>query len=174
VVSKGGGSDSGVFDKKRLHPKEFKETTSFRSWAERFIAWLAMDDDEVARAFLRAGKQEQPLDSSDLTEIQLKYSRAVYGHLRSLTENCRKAAKIVRLVKGENGLEAWRRLVKTYDPQSPEVHAAQLENIVNFGHCNLVKNLGDVPTVLDQCQRTLVVRRRQATPALMIRPKRRS
>ena len=70
-VSKGGGSDSGVFDKKRLYPKEFKETTSFRSWAERFIAWLAMDDDEVARAFVRAGKQEQPVDSSDLTDIQL-------------------------------------------------------------------------------------------------------
>ena len=56
-VSKGGGSDSGVFDKKRLYPKEFKETTSFRSWAERFIAWLAMDDDEVARAFTRAGNE---------------------------------------------------------------------------------------------------------------------
>ena len=154
-VSKGGGSDSGVFDKKRLYPKEFKETTSFRSWAERFIAWLAMDDDEVARAFLRAGKQEQPLDSSDLTAMQLKYSRAVYGHLRSLTENCRKAAKIVRLVKAENGLEAWRRLVKKYDPQNPEVHAAQLENIVNFGHRNLVKSIADVPTVLDQFQRAL-------------------
>ena len=81
-----------MFDKKRLYPKEFKDSTSFRSWGERFIAWLAMDDDEVARAFTCAGKQEQPLETSDLTDLQLRYSKAVYGHLRSLTENYRKAA----------------------------------------------------------------------------------
>ena len=35
----GGGSATGVFDVKRLYPKELKETTAFRSWAERFVAW---------------------------------------------------------------------------------------------------------------------------------------
>ena len=83
-------------------PKELKETTPFRSWSERFIAWLAMDNEEVAQAFTRAGKREQPLDTSGLLELQTSYSKAVYGHLRSLTENCRKAAKVVPLVKGES------------------------------------------------------------------------
>ena len=110
----GGKKESGVFDVKRLYPKEFKETTSFRSLSERFIAWPAMDNEEVAQAFTRAGKQEQPLDTSGLSDLQSAYSKAVYGHLRSLTKNCRKAAKVVRLVKGESGLEVWRRLVRKY------------------------------------------------------------
>ena len=55
-----------------------------------------MDDAEIARPFRRAGKQEQPLDTSGLTEIQAIYSRALYGHLRALTDGFRKAAKIVR------------------------------------------------------------------------------
>ena len=55
-VARTGGSDSGVFDKKRLYPKELKNNFSFRSWSERFIAWVAMDNDEFARAFSRAGR----------------------------------------------------------------------------------------------------------------------
>ena len=38
----GRGTDSGIFDKKRLYPKELRDQTSFRSWAERFIAWITM------------------------------------------------------------------------------------------------------------------------------------
>ena len=75
--------------------------------------------------------------------------------MRALTEGYRKAAKIVRLVKGNNGLEAWRRLTRRFDPQNPEVHAAQLEQIIMFGSQNTVKHLGDVPTVLDQFQRVM-------------------
>ena len=72
------------------------------------------------------------MDCTGLTVIQLAYSKAIYGHLRFLTEGFRKAAKIVRLVKGDNGLEAWRKLVRKFDPQNAEVHAAQLEHIVTF------------------------------------------
>ena len=115
-VARTGGSDSGVFDKKRLYPKELKNNFSFRSWSERFIAWVAMDNGDVGRAFLRAGKQEQPLDVLSFSEIQASYSRAIYGHMRALTEGYRKAAKIVRLVKNDNGLEAWRRLTRKFDP----------------------------------------------------------
>ena len=32
------GGDSGVFDKTKLHPKELKDSTSFCSWSERFVA----------------------------------------------------------------------------------------------------------------------------------------
>ena len=79
---------------------------------------------------------------------------ATYGHRRALTEGFRKASKIVRLVRHENGLEAWRKLVRKFDPQNAEVHAAQLENIVSFcatrsNHCP------DVPTILDQFRRVL-------------------
>ena len=61
-------------------------------------------------------------------------------------------------MKGNNGLEAWRRLTRRFDPQNPEVHAAQLEQIIMFGSRNVVKHLGDnVPTVLDQFQRVMDV-----------------
>ena len=149
------GGDGSVFDKKRLYPKELKDNSSFRSWSERFLAWLSLDNAEIGHAFLRAGKQEDPLDTSGLTVIQLAYSKAVYGHLRALTEGYRKASKIVRLVRQENGLEAWRKFVRKFDPQNFEVHAAQLEHIVTFGTRNPVKSLGDVPTILDQFQRVL-------------------
>ena len=46
-----------------------------------------------------------------------------------MTEGNRKAAKIVRLVKGDNGLQAWRKFVRKLDPQNAEVHAAQLEQV---------------------------------------------
>ena len=78
-----------------------------------------MENEAIAQAFSRAGKQDQPLDISGLTPEQTSYSSALYGHLRALTEGYRKSAKIVRLVKGNNGLEAWRRLTRRCDPQNP-------------------------------------------------------
>ena len=81
--SKGGGGDSGVFDKKRLYPKDLQDGSSFRSWSERFLAWVTMDNEEIGKAFLRAGKQESALDVSGLTQIQASYSKAIYAHLRA-------------------------------------------------------------------------------------------
>ena len=103
--------------------------------SERFVAWITRDNDEIGQTFQRAGRHENALDVSGLTVIQLAYSKAIYGHLRSLTEGFRKAAKTVRLVEGDNGLE---------------VHAAQLEHIITFGSRNMAKQLGGVPTVLHQ------------------------
>ena len=114
-----------------------------------------MDNDEIGQAFVRAGKQESPLDVSGLTVIQNAYPKAINGHLRALTEGFRKAAKIVRLVKNGNGLEAWRKLVRKFDPQNAEVYAAHLEHLVTFGTRNGVKSLGDVLTILDQFRRAL-------------------
>ena len=42
-----GNGKAGVFDQKRLYQKELKETTSFRPWAERFVAWVTMDNEEA-------------------------------------------------------------------------------------------------------------------------------
>ena len=86
----GHSSDSGIFDKRKLNPKELRENSSFRTWSERFIAWVAMENEEIAQAFTRAGKQEQPLDMSGLTPEQSSYSSALYGHLRALTEGYRR------------------------------------------------------------------------------------
>ena len=47
------------------------------------------------------------------------------------------------------------RLSYCHNPQIAEVHAAQLEHIITFGTRNMVKQVGDVPTVLDQFQRVL-------------------
>ena len=74
-------------------------------------------------AFKRAVKQDDPLDVFGLPPIQTACSKAIYGHLRALTGGFRKAAKIVRLVKDDNGLEAWRELVRKFDPQNAEVRA---------------------------------------------------
>ena len=58
-----------------------------------------MDNEEIGQAFKRAGKQEDLLDVYGLTPLQSAYSKAIYGHLRALTEGFSKAAKIVTLVK---------------------------------------------------------------------------
>ena len=42
VAPKPQPSDSGIFDKRKLYPKELRETSSFWTWSERFIAWVAM------------------------------------------------------------------------------------------------------------------------------------
>ena len=63
----GRGSDSGIFDKKRLYPKELRDQTSFRSWSERFIAWITMDNADVGQAFQKAGRQDDPLDVASLS-----------------------------------------------------------------------------------------------------------
>ena len=52
----------GMFDKRKLYPKELKDNTPSKTWSERFIAWVAMEKEEIAQAFHRAGKQDQPLD----------------------------------------------------------------------------------------------------------------
>ena len=151
----GGHGGSGVFDKKRLYPKDLKDTTPFRSWADRFIAWIGMDNREIATAFARAAKQEGKLDLAGLTEEQVSYSRAIYGHLRALTEGFKRASKIVRLVKEDNGLEAWRRLVRRFDPQNPQVHAMQLQHLIMWGANHAVKSVADVPQALDQFERAM-------------------
>jgi hypothetical protein len=99
VALKPQSSDSRIFDKRKLYPKELRENSSFRTWSERFIAWVAMENDAIAQAFVRAGKQDQPLDMSGLTPEQTAYSGALYGHFRALTEGYKKAAKIIRPVK---------------------------------------------------------------------------
>ena len=48
-----GGSEHGVFDKKRLYLWDFEESSYFATWAERFISWLMMDDAEIGTAFAR-------------------------------------------------------------------------------------------------------------------------
>ena len=142
------GGDRGICDK-QMYPR------SFRFWSDWFLAWITMDNEEIGMAFKRAGKQDDPLDMLGLTPIQTVYAKAIYGHLRALIEVLRKAAKSVRLVKDDNGLEVWRKLVRKFDPQNAEVYAAQLEHIVTFGTRNVVKREGDVPTVLDQFRRVL-------------------
>lgn len=151
----GGGGDSSIFDKKKLYPRELKEAGSFRTWSERVLAWISMDNDEIGQAFKRAGRQDDPLDVSALTVTQAAYNKAIYGHPRALTEGFRKAAKVDRLVKDDNGLEAWRKLVRKFDPQNAEVHAARLEQLITFGSRSGVKSLGDAPTILDTSRRAL-------------------
>ena len=151
----GNGGGAGVFDKKRLYPKDLKDTTGFRSWAERFIAWISMDNEEIGKAFAKAAKQEKTLDLSGFTPLQVSYSKAVYNHLAGLTEGFKKAARIVRLVKNQNGLEAWRRLSRRFDPQNPAVHAADLEAIITFGSKNAVKSTADVEAKLNKFERAL-------------------
>ena len=45
--------------------------------------------------------------------------------------------------------------MRKFDFKSAEVHVAHLEHIVTFGTRNMVKQVGDVLTVLDQFQRLL-------------------
>ena len=47
----GQSSDSGIFDKRKLYPKELKESTSLKTWSERFIACVAMENEAIAQAF---------------------------------------------------------------------------------------------------------------------------
>ena len=45
--------------------------------------------------------------------------------------------------------------MRKFDPQNAEVFASRLEQIVTFGTRNAVRQLEDVPTVLDQFRRVL-------------------
>ena len=40
-------TQSGLGVRKRLYPKELKDSTAFRSWSERFVAWIDMDNGEI-------------------------------------------------------------------------------------------------------------------------------
>ena len=149
------GSNSGVFDKKRLYPEKLKEEKYFTSWADDVLQWIALDNEDVAKAFDKAGKQEEPLALGDLSATQLSYSKAVYSHLRSLTQGLKTAARIVRSVPKGNGLEAWRRLVKKFDPQNPEVHAAKLQGLITYGVTHKAKSISEVPFILNEFERAL-------------------
>ena len=71
----GGGGDSSIFDKKKLYPRELKEAGSFRTWSERVLAWISMDNEEIGQAFKRAGKQEDPLDVPAAEFLQQSHLR---------------------------------------------------------------------------------------------------
>ena len=41
---------------KRLYPSQLKQSSSFRSWSERFLSGLEMDNADIAKAFRKGGK----------------------------------------------------------------------------------------------------------------------
>ena len=104
----------------------------------------------LAKAFEKAGKQEESLALADLNGTQQSYSKAVYSHLRSLTQGLKRAARLVRSVPKGNGFEAWRRLVRQFDPQNPEV-----QGLITYGVMHMAKSIADVPFILNEFEQAL-------------------
>ena len=132
-----------------------------------------MDDVAVGKFFEDAGKATEKIDlPADVTE--LAYTKAIYAHLRSLTEGFKKAARIVRSVMGDNALEVWRRLSRRFAPQNPEVHAKMIENLATWRLNHKASSPSEVPALLDEFEKALEDYEEQQVTRASTTPPRRS
>ena len=123
-----------------------KENESFLRWKiklesfifsifpelEKVLTWTEEQDSTVtmARAQTAFG-----LGTADAVESLEEKVAQVYGVLQNLLES--EPFMIVRNVERGNGLEAWRRLNKRYDPATGAKKSALLRHILSPGRCKL-------------------------------------
>ena len=57
------GGGSGMLDKKRLYPRDFRKGASFRKWSERVVKRMALERQSMSDMFVAAAKSEVKVDS---------------------------------------------------------------------------------------------------------------
>ena len=111
--------------------------TSIIPEMEDILNWAEEQDDEITRARAEAawGRDGTEGEVEDLES----WVNQLYSVLQTLCE--KEAFTIVRSAGKNMGLEAWRKLVRRYDPSTGGRRRAMLKHILNTPKCGRVEDL---------------------------------
>ena len=113
----------------RLYDGAISKEQPFREWRFTLENYLTLIDETYIEEMDDAETKEHPLAWAEDAGDQIKKrGRALYAMLASLTQG--RALRIVQGVKGRNGYEAWRLLVREFEPKKASRKLGLLTNIL--------------------------------------------
>ena len=102
------------------------------------MTWAEEETDPISNASIVAAFGETKPTEHTVPELDAK-NRQLYAVLQTICE--KEAFTIVRAAGKSNGLEAWRRLCKTYDPSTGGRRRALLRSVLNPSRVNKIEEL---------------------------------
>ena len=120
---------------KNKEPEVLRAKTMFRSWARHYKTVAGAKDLQFKSLLEWAETQTEPISMADLALMQgvddaEDLANQVYASLILYTEDGTEARTIVDNVPEDNGAEAWRRLVRQYDPQTESANISLMAKIL--------------------------------------------
>ena len=149
----------GMFDTKGLNkPAVFDSasTKSFPLWSFKFCNYFASIDDK-AKLVLEYCKDLNEVPEADRDALRhdvvdlKKLSTDLYMALASLCDG--EALTLMINTHDDNGLEAWRRITKRFDPVGPGRKRASSNKILSPGACKIHELMQSLETWKDQVQK---------------------
>ena len=126
-----------------------KEETQFMEWHVKIKAWLTNQDERAQRWLNTARDADNVIETDDLDVQQFKdeAERAACKRFNGLVYNILvtklkgEAFNIASSVRDGCGLEAWRLVMKRYEPRTPGTKRALLKSIFNMKSAKKVEEI---------------------------------
>lgn len=131
---------------KKLYPEKlYIKNGDFKDWSEEFLRWIRAEDAELEEYMREKQHTKDVLPMpGGARASDVKF---VYGHLKKLMGD-KESKKIVKNTPYDHGAEAWRRLVRKFNPQTQPIKSRRLRDVTNFGIRHASSDIKDVITVL--------------------------
>jgi len=142
---------SGIMDARKIYPAYLKDMGRWRPWTERVLRWARMQSADLHAALPQALKSHSAPVSHDCSDELVLF----WAHLEDRIKEP-EAAGIVKMVRGDDGVEAFRQLNNRFDPQTALTKSHRLKAIQKFPGKNGVKKNVDVPAVLARFEDLLI------------------
>jgi hypothetical protein len=142
---------SGILDARKIYPIKLTDMGCWRPWTERVVRWAKMQSPELAAALLAALKSRD----TPVTHSCAEESTYFWAHLEDWIHDP-EAASIVRLVRDDDGVEAFRQLNNRFDPQTALTKSYRLKQIQKFTDNNRAKTNVEVPALLPKFEDMLL------------------
>ena len=138
-----GGHKSGIMDSRKIYPEKLKDMSRWKKWSARALRWAKMESPELHDSLVAAGKSRKVPIHHDCGDEAVFF----WAHLEGWILDP-EAAKIVRHVKEDDGVEAWRQLVAQFDPLTALTKGRKLKAIQAYPETHRAKKNRDVPGVM--------------------------
>ena len=113
----------------RLLDKFSNKKNDWKEWRTQLLTAIRECDTTFATTLVHHERSEEVIKNENLTPTVQQLSATLQARLVSVT--AKEALAIVDAEQGE-GIEAWRQLVKRFDPQTDGTFAALLISLVSF------------------------------------------
>ena len=121
-------------DARKIYLPDLQDIGRWRPWTERVLRWARMQSSELHAALQQALKSR----SVPVTHECGDESVFFWAHLEDWIKEL-EAAGIVKMVRGDDGMEDFRRLNDLFDSQTARTKSHRLKAIQKFSGKNGVK-----------------------------------
>ena len=99
-------------------PQRFNgQEQKWRDWRFSFEAYCGLLADDFQVTMEQSAAHPTPVSMTALPTRKQEFSKTLFFLLVQLLEG--RALAILKMIKDQNGMEAWRQLVKFYEPTAP-------------------------------------------------------